>query len=222
MDVETTVSSAETPVENTEQIVVESPTEQSRAEEGLIQGFQAEREKRQLAEQRAQLLEQMMYNQQNQQHQQPTQLPDYAPDDLVTVRTAEQILEQRLGKIEQQNRERLLNTQVEMMRNKVGKQEYDEVIDLFKRTASPSMINVVMSSDNPAELAFQLGSSQPEYQRKVNDKATKAITSKVSANLDKPQTLNNMSGSSPQFVTKDYSNMSDAEIDREARKIKGF
>ena len=218
-DVNGSVSSAE---DIQQPLVAEQPVIQTTDKdvEGLRQGIQAERERRQLAEQKAQLYEQMLQQQQMQSQQ--AQQPTYAPDDLITVGVADKMVEQKLNVYEQQKRNELFNLQVEIAKTK--HEDYTEVIDCFNKMSQqdPSLLDTIQRAKNPVEMAYKLGKTDPEYQQKLIKKATEQVTQKINANLDKPPTLNTMSGMSPAFAAKDWSKATDAEIDAESRRIKGF
>lgn len=210
----TDVKTGESVPSTDEKVTNDTSSEQNTEVEGLRQALEAERTKRQAAEQRALLVEQ--FSQQNQKEVQSDDDYEYYPDDYVDVKTVKKIVQEAVQTTN--TSEDIFKMQVELAKNKYS--DYQEVVKNWESKVDDKTYQAVMASGNPAELAYRLGRADDAYQKKLIDKATEEYAEKMRANSEKPSTIGGVSGKSPDLEVKDYENMSDEEFEKELLKVK--
>jgi hypothetical protein len=190
--------------------------------EGLKQGIQAERQKRQEAEQRAAFTEQLLQQQQVQPQQ--SNEYDYDPEDYPTNRDIEKMIEKKLQPYQQQTMSNVQSQNFNIARSKYS--DFDKVVgpgSYFDRLQQqqPGLLQSIQDQPNAAELAYQIGQSHPEYKKQAIEKATQEVTTKIESNLAKPNTLSGTGGTDAEKEQADkFAKMSDAEFRAEVQKVK--
>ena len=78
---------------------------------------------------------------------------------------------------DQQANEKFRQQQIAVLQSSARKtySDYDEVVDLCKEIAAgqPGMMQAIMQSDNPPEVAYAIGKSHPRYLEKIQKKYLK-------------------------------------------------
>ena len=156
---------------------------------------------------------QLMQNNQN--TQQAPQEPEYDPEELVTNRDVDALLEKRLARIREETRQSQVSGMVQVAKTKFS--DYDKVADLGKAVVgeNAAMAQAIMASDNPPEMLYALGKTHPSYRPGGN------VAGRIKKNLNKPKTLTDVGGGNP-TVKKDWSTASKKEIEAEIRRVKGL
>jgi hypothetical protein len=164
-------------------------------------------------------IELMQYTQAQGQQQEQDQYPQYDPDDLPTNRQVEEILNQKLQGIEKTSQERVREMQVQMAQQKYT--DYDQVLKLADEVVgnNQELKNAIFASDNPAEVAYRMGQTHPNYLKMSQQKARADVTGKVKNNFNRPNTLSQAGGGKPS-TQKDFSSMSKDEFEKEIHRIK--
>jgi len=75
-------------------------------------------------------------------------------------------------------------------------------------------------SKNPHLLAYELGKSDPEYQKKVAEAAQAGATQKIEENLGKPGSASAAAGGGGLSKADEYENLSDDELEERIQKVK--
>ncbi len=206
------------------------PTEPIAAQEpgatevdGLTAGIQDERGKRQEAERQANFYRDLAMS--NVQDQQP-QEQSLSDDDLLDARSVEKFIDQKTGAIQQQVRQQMITQQEQSQR--LAHSDYDTMVDNYAKdilSKNPAMYDALQNAVNPAEFAYQLAQSHPEYiQNKINSEKTKVtqnVTETINQNLNIPPTLGAVGGNSVQEIAKDWASASDADVEAEIQRRLG-
>ena len=163
-------------------------------------------------------IELMQYSQ-GREEQQQSNVPEYDPDDLPTNRQVDEIVQQRMQALQQQQRQQTTNFQVQMARQKYS--DYDQVIKYADEIvgSNAGLREAIFAADNPAEVAYNLGKSHPDYLKVSQKKARSDIAGKVKNNFNRPNTLSQAGGGKPS-TQKDFGSMSQEEFEKEVHRIK--
>ena len=163
-------------------------------------------------------VELLQYGQQ--QDNQPQQQALYDdPEDLPTNRQVEDMVNQRFQSVQEQQKQQTTNFQVQMARQNYS--DYDEVIRLADQVVgnNEGLKNAILASQNPAETAYNLGKSHPDYLKMSQQKARADVAGKVKNNFNRPNTLSQAGGGKPS-TQKDFNSMSRTEIEEEIHRVK--
>lgn len=203
--------------------------------EGLKEGIKAERDKRQAAETRSAILEQEL-NSYKQRTVQPQSKP---PDpfegledvDLVNVKAVKDFYGER---------ERQLNSKIDAMRVSVSTQfarqkysDFDQVIPMLGKVANQTQMGYILSSDNPADVAYNFIKASPQYQESLTkqtvDKTVKETVDIINQHSNRVKTLSNSgagsSKSKPVFESmpdKDFNKVVDAVLQGQTDVLKQY
>lgn len=161
------------------------------------------------------LLQDSYVKSQTQEQRQPE--PEYDPEDLPTYRDVKNLVGKETEALRQQYRSNYVSQRVEIARSKYS--DYDQVIDLGKQIIGNNQQladTIINTMEDPAEFVYNLGKTHSGYRPPVDNKG---VGDKIRNNLNRPNTLNQTSGRQPQ-VNKDYSQLSDAEMEAEIRRAK--
>lgn len=188
--------------------------------DGLKQALQEERRSREQLEEKNRFIEQVF---QQQQRPPEPRAPEYDPDDFPTYGGVDQMVESKLGSVKQHFREQQIRSQLDIAKSKYD--DYDEVYDLALQMAksNPDLDKAVMASENPAEMAYNLGRTHPDYLDKLLNKKTKETTETVVSQLNKnaktPSTLTNTNSGKTAKDIVDWLEAPDEEYEKELRRI---
>jgi hypothetical protein len=190
--------------------------------EGLKQGIQAERQKRQEAEARANFTEQLL--QQANTSQQTQVESDYDPEDYPTNESVRKMIQQEVGAIKTNS---LQEQQTQSYREMSKKEDFAKLVanpDSFfnqLKMNNPGILDSFNSQPNAAELAYNYAKSHPEYIKSEISKATQEVTQKIDQNLNKPNTLSGTGGTDAEREDADkISKLSDAEFNKMVQQVK--
>lgn len=195
--------------------------------QGLLSTIEAERDRRkteasarQLAEERAQMLERQL-----QQFQAQTKSEDpltaIADDEYLTGGKVKEIFG---SFVKQQNEERqILRVQLtaEKARAKYGV-DFDKAIGFFEKFATPTEKYIVLTSQDPGERAYRYGVSHPDYQKATVKKTAQDIADKVNQHTGAQKTLGAVGGGglSEKDEVRRIIEMPDEEFDKMYNKVK--
>jgi hypothetical protein len=190
-------------------------TEYNNVSEALKQ----ERSRADEAQRRAEFIERVALNNVPQQYTEPE--PEFDPNYIPDNATVDKLIEKRMAPILNQVKDQQLLNQENAVRTQ--NPDWDEVFEYYKQIAKedPEMHNLVMASKNPAQRAYRLGKSHPDYEKKVGQTAAGAVVNRISNNLSSPPTLNNINGAS-QTGEIDWSQATRAQVLARAKQIEGF
>jgi hypothetical protein len=157
---------------------------------------------------RSDYLERLAFNQQPQ----AVNEPEYDPKDLVDFETAESLVDRKMDKrlqaIEQGYVQQRIQTMEAAARQKYS--DYDSTLATFtaelikgnpEKGIQPDLglFNAINSSSNPAELAYRIGMTHPDFNKSRIADGARNISQKIEKNLSQPGTLSN----APRQVQRD-------------------
>ncbi len=205
---------------NTEQIADDitgevedqSPEQGNDEVDGLRQGIQAEREKRQKLEGQNEYLQNMISQQ-----QQPAQSEEtgYDPEEYIPAGEVKNLIAEEINGMKSQFRAQTVQGQVEDCKARYS--DWDEVykyaIDL--ETKSPGLGDALLNTPNPAESAYNLGRSHPDYIKKMIENGTKSTIDKMNQNANSTSLASARSGQSKSMDNADaIGNLSDDDFEK--------
>lgn len=192
----------------------EEPIQESADDAGKLAAIKAERDRRQQAETRNQILEQ-----ENQQLRQQTPQQQKDPfagledDDVVyvgTVKEYTQGVESRLNATMQQQK-----IAFSTMMAKQRYEDYDEIIKKLPQMANETQLGIIFASADPAEVAYNFVKGSPDnvnmLTQKAKQEATQQTIDSVNQHLKKPKTLSKVGGGKHDPASK-MKNLTDTEI----------
>lgn len=214
------------PESQQETVPVEQTTERVDPQEGIRQALEAERNRRQAAEFEAMRYKQLIAQQQVQ--PQPDPLASRDPDDVVTVAEMRDLIQQ----VEQQQKQSFQDQNIQMSVNRAKEKyrgsalSYDDAVKIANEKFEPSMINAILSSNDPAETLYQLVTAQPEYKAQqaeaIKSQAIQSTVDTVTRHTNQPSTLSGVGGGANTEMdeAKRYATMTDEEFEAEIQKAK--
>jgi len=218
----------------TEEIEVEAETEETPAEtqapevdyakeiESIKKALVSEQEARREEKRRAEFYQQVA-QQEVARQKQPVK-PAYDPEDLADFRGVEKVVDDRIGTVEAQLRQQIIDAKVNAARQEFP--DWDEAFEIAKTIAdrTPGLDAAIMASANPALTAYYIGKADPAYvnkaQKEAVSQATKKTVSKIQSNMKAPATLSDAGGASVKNTVEYFENLSDEELDKMVNKIK--
>jgi len=186
--------------------------------DGQLKALIAEREKRQKAEQEREFFRQLALQQQSTQQQDA-----YDPDDIPTYDAVNHMLDEKVRRINQDIRSQQILQMELQAKSKYS--DWEDVVVLAKDLAmqNEGLGEAIMRSSNPAETAYLLGKTHPQYAEKQNQRVTQQVADKINNNLNRPPTLSSMGGGAANREDgSHYLNMSKADLEAEIRRVKGY
>ena len=186
---------------------------------GLREATKAERERRQAAETRNQILEQELsgYRQQRQQQQPKSSDPFEGMDEeeLVDVKSVRRYIDGINENFNNQMTATKVNVSTMMARQKYS--DFDEVIPLLPKIANQDQLKYIAASDNPADIAYNFVKASPQYietlTKQTVQKTAKDTVDTINRHTQSVKTLSN-SGAGAAKVKTDFDNMSDEEFNK--------
>ena len=156
-----------------------------------------------------------------QQQQEVDPFAGLADDDLITAADYKRTLSSIQTRQEEQIR--TLRTEFSEMRARDRHADYDDLIDNYFADLcrqNPGLLQTVMSHKDPAESAYRLAMTHPNYQSNVQKATAKKIVTKIQTNANAPKTLGARGGGMNRTPTSDPSSqMSDDEFERHMQKV---
>jgi hypothetical protein len=207
--------------EQVEEQVEQAPDRDYKTEyENVQEALRQERSRADEAQRRAEFIERVALNnapQQQYQEPEPEFDPNYIPDNA----TVDKLIEKRMAPILNQVKDQQLLNQENAVRTQ--NPDWDEVFEYYKQIAreDPEMHKLVMASKNPAQRAYRLGKSHPDYEKKIGQTAASTVVNRINNNLSSPPTLNNINGAS-QTGEIDWSKATRAQVLARAKQIEGL
>ena len=205
-----------------------TPEQEGSESEAFKKAWEDEREKRQELEQRLGFIEQQMYyaNQPQQPQGQPEPDIDYN-NDYPTYKDTGKMVDERVNSVFSQGRNMILDTQVRFARK-----EHDDFEDVVKladeitrrdarRDGNNPTFDYIMKSNNPAETAYMIGKTHPDYEKIRQATTSKQVTKQIKSNAKKTQTLSDTgaSGTTQADAAKRYENMSVEQMEDEIARV---
>ena len=177
-------------------------------EENYRDALVTEKEAKEQAERKADLLEQMLSNQNRpvpEKPPDPTESDEFL-DDWATNRSVKQMLDTERAKDSQDRKQR--DGIAQEMRARETHPDWDTVVmkyakELFNKPENAGLYESVMNSPNPAELAYSLGKTHPDYLQVITEETSKQVAGKINENLQKPPTLASMGGGNVNISSDD-------------------
>lgn len=210
-----------------EQEVVETPTQETPDVESLKRDYESKLEDER---RKADFYQQMaMMNQAAQQQRQPepeeTFDPNYLPTGADVQHFVQREIQKEVAPIRVSQHEQMIMMQEELMRRNPETSDYDDVIktyssDLFRK--NPGLYDTIKSMPNAAQLAYHLGRSHPDYQKRKQAKTSQDLANTINSNLRKPSLVVSQGGKSASSGAPDFGAMSKDDLEREIRKVKGL
>lgn len=144
-----------------------------------------------------------------------------ADDDLITAGDYKRTLSQIRKSSEEQIRSLRMEFSETRARDKHA--DYDDVIETYFADIvrqNPGLLETVMSHKDPAESAYRLAMTHPNFQANVQKATAQKIVKKIQTNANAPKTLGARGGGMNRTPTSDpYSQMSDDEFERHMNKV---
>lgn len=144
-------------------------------------------------------------------------------EDLMTVADIRKALGGATSQMQTQ-----IQTQMRDMTERVARiryTDYDDVLENYTAkmiARRPDLMEVINKSADPAETAYLLGRSHPDFIKAQLSQKTNALADKIQKNTQKPRTLSARTSGAPRVSGDDrYNSMSDADFDAELEKITG-
>lgn len=192
--------------------------------EALTRELEAERRKAEFYQNMATM------NQMVQQRQQPAEEefgfdPTYVPNSADVQNLVNREIQKNVAPIREVQHSQMIRMQEELLRRDPNTADYDDVIntyatDIFRQ--NPGMYESIMARPNAPQLAYNLGRSHPDYQKKQKAKTSQDLANTINSNLRKPASLVSQGGKSASNGAPDYATMSKEDLDREIMKVKGL
>jgi hypothetical protein len=192
--------------------------------ETLTRELEAERRKSEFYQQMA------IMNQAVQQRQQPVEEtpsfdPTYVPNGADVQNYVDREIQRNVAPIRETQHNQMIRMQEELLRRDPDTADYDEVVktyatDLFRQ--NPGLYEAFMARPNAPQLAYNLGRSHPDYQKKQKAKTSQDLANTINSNLRKPTSITSQGGKSASNGAPDYATMSKEDLDREIMKVKGL
>ena len=195
--------------------------------QGLVSTIEAERDRRQteasarqLAEDKARLLEQQLQQYQAQSREQDP-LESLADDEYISGAKLKETLGSYSKRMNEQMQVYKVQLTAEKARSKYGA-EYDRAIDLFDKFATPTEKYIVLTSPDPGERAYRYGASVPEFQKEATKKAVQSVADTVNKHTGNQKTLSAVGGGglSEKDEVRRITEMTDEEFDKMYNKVK--
>ena len=129
------------------------------------------------------------------------QAPAYQEDEYVPYGATEQLVDQKLGAI----RESLRAQEVAMFEKQAEKDypDFKNVVDKYTRdliTQGKASYDAIMAAQNPAEFAYLIGTTHPDYRKsqeeRIRAEVAKTVAGKINENLNTQKTITKV-GSAP-------------------------
>lgn len=151
--------------------------------------------------------------------------PNYVPTGTEIQEIVQREIQKNVGPLKSNQKEQLIMLQEELMRRNPDTSDYDDVIktystDLFKK--NPGLYDSIYAMPNAAQLAYNLGKSHPDYQKKITAKTSQDVANQINKNLRKPASVVSVGGKSSSNGAPDYATMSKEDLEKEIRKVKGL
>ena len=144
-------------------------------------------------------------------------------EDLMTVADIRKALGGATSQFQTQ-----LQTQMRDMSERVARIRYTDYDDILEKYTSPliarrpDLMEVINKSADPAETAYLLGRSHPDFIKTQLAQKTSAVADKIQKNVQKPKTLSARTSGAPRVSADDkYKSMNDADFDAELERITG-
>ena len=203
---------------------VQPPDDISAQIEAFKSGMRDERAKRQRIEGQLQMMQQMLYQQQQGIKQDEVEL---SPDDMPTVRDMEKLIAKKLGEQVDPKISAGMEMLVKMSDNLARQryEDYDTAIGYFQEylenDQSGKLRDYVLGQSDPAEAAYRFGMTHPRYSQTKNANGNKNIAKQIKKNMSSVQTLSDAGGaaSSTKNAIKAIEDMSFDEINAEIDRI---
>jgi hypothetical protein len=208
--------------------VVETPAQETPDVDSLKREYESKLEdERRKAEFYRQMAMMGQASQQQQRQPEPEETFDsnYVPTGADVQNFVHREIQKSVAPIRNTQRDQMVRMEEELMRRNPDTQDYDDVIktystDLFRK--NPGLYDSIMSMPNAAQLAYNLGKSHPDYQKKQKAKTSQDLANTINSNLRKPASVVSQGGKSASSGAPDYANMSKDDLEREIRKVKGL
>ncbi len=196
---------------------------------GLLSAKEAEVKKRQEAEAKLSAAEQYgrtmeeLLNQKSQGENQEAAF-DYDPEDYPNNSSVEGMIRKQLAKelepLKQNTRTNVLMQQENTARLKY--KDYDEVINTYwnqKIAETPDLAKGVQDGYITPDVAYQIATSHPDYQKKQIEEQARATSDKIAKNLEQPPSI---TGGGPVDLDaiKKIESMSSDDLNNEIERIK--
>ena len=141
-------------------------------------------------------------------------------DDLLTVSDVKRLLGATRDSSEQ-----AIRTQMRDMSERVARirySDYDDVLDNYTAkmiAKNPDLLDAINRSSDPAEAAYLLGRSHPDFVQSQIKASTAKVADKIQKNATKPKTLSARATGTPRVSSDDrYASMTDADFEKEIQK----
>jgi len=136
-------------------------------------------------------------------------------DDVLTVEDAKRLIsamDSRLGQV------------VGELTTFAQKGDYQEVIEKHLPNvikSNPALIEAIRTSKNPSILAYELGKTDPEYQKKLAEKAQGETQTQIDKNLQKPGSASQAGGGGGGLSSADqFAQMDDDKLEEHIANVK--
>lgn len=217
--IETEPGEVQQPQEPIQQEPVQQTQEPDPASQGQLSALVAEREKRQNAER-----EREFYRQMAMENQQPVQQrePEYDPEDLPTYDAVNQLVDDRVGKIQDQMRSQQLIQMEAQAKTKYP--DWESVVLLAEEMSrsNPGLGDAILNSANPAETAYLMGKTHDKYSQIQNQRVTSEVADKITTNLNTAPTLSNVGSGHVPDQGERWKTATSTDLEAEIARIKGF
>ena len=121
-----------------------------------------------------------------------------------------------------------MQTQMRDMSERVARIRYTDYDDILEKYTGPliarrpDLMEVINKSADPAETAYLLGRSHPDFIQAQLSQKTNAVADKIQKNVQKPKTLSARTSGAPRVNADDkYHSMSDADFEAELERLTG-
>lgn len=208
------------PGQVSEQPRIDPVAEANKAAEGQLQALLAEKERRKQAERQVDYYRNLA---EAQGQRQGPQSPSYDPDDLASFSSVEQIVNSKVADIQKSMRQQQIDAYESQAKSKYS--DFEQVIalavDISHEPGMEGLGQAIMSAPNPAEFAYRIGKTHPQYSSIVTQKATATIADKISQNMNSAPTLTSAGGGSVFDNGSDkWKTASKEDIERKIHEIK--
>jgi len=212
-------------------VVDEQTAEEPANEQAVLTELQRVREELNRQRERSEFFERMAFSQQPQQKVQQELEKQYDPEDLTTYGAVEEMVNRRLQGLEANYRQQYLNTLESAARQKYS--DYDSVLGTYTAelikgnpgkgiAPDPGVLNAIMHSSNPAELAYRIGMTHPDFSAGKVAQGVKKVSQKIEKNLNSPGTLSNVSKTAKKDGSDYWDSASEEEFQKERMKRMGL
>ena len=146
-----------------------------------------------------------------------------ADDDLMTTRDVRELLlksrETTASEVKTQVRDVLEDIA------RINYKDYDEVLEKYTAPLirrNPDLLESINRSRNPAETAYRIGQSHPDFIKAQIKSQTGKVADKIQQNATKPKTLSARASGTPRVSGNDkWGSMSDADFENALVEITG-